>query len=68
MPTIRITLRAVGTACVVLPVAFFYWDQLEESTGSTIKSCLVVGLALMFGIVDMNDMSGQPEGHHDHND
>ena len=52
----------------VLLVTYFYlWDTLLASLdGSHYKSILIVCCVVVMGVVDVNDMVGQPESDDDH--
>lgn len=64
-----ITRRALIWTFIVVPVAWYYWNQLVSSLdGNLWLASLVVGMAWICGCVDMNEMTGQPEGEHDHHD
>jgi hypothetical protein len=61
-----VTQRALLWTCLVLPVSCLYWSRLVESLeGNTWLASLVVLMAWICGCVDMNELTGQPEGEHD---
>jgi len=59
--------RLLVTTCIIIPSCWYYFPTLvSQMEGSIFKASLIVGLAITLGILDLNDMSGQPEDdHHD---
>ena len=53
---------------VVLVFGYFYaWDRLLSSLdGSVFKTALIFACVIVYGIVNVDDMTGQPEKPHDH--
>ena len=59
--------RLLFTTFIILPAILYYWnDLLESQNGSTFNASVIAGLAIVCGLVDLNGLSGQPEGDHDH--
>ena len=58
--------RIVYVIGVLLLNYFYFWDHLVNSLdGSTLKASLIVVCMIVFGLVNTNDLVGQP---HDHDD
>jgi hypothetical protein len=58
--------RILATLFLVIPISIYFWDDLiEQMGGSSLKVILVVSLAIVCGITDVNELVGQPEDHHD---
>ena len=64
-----VTRRALLWTCIMVPTSIYHWPQLVISLeGSQWIASLVVLIVWVAGCVDMNEMTGQPEGEHDHHD
>ena len=62
-----ITRRAIGWTCFLIPCSVYFWNALVDSLdGSIWQACLIVLLAWVCGCTDINDLTSQPEGAHEH--
>ena len=60
-------LRIFLTMFVVIPACLYYWESLlNNMEGSSFKAYPILLLITMCGVVDLNEISGQPEEDHDH--
>mmetsp|Transcript_7613 Transcript_7613/g.9389 ORF Transcript_7613/g.9389 Transcript_7613/m.9389 type:complete len:82 (+) Transcript_7613:90-335(+) len=63
------SLQIIITSLIIISLAYIFWNDLViQMGGSQAKAGLIVMFALVCGGVDLNDMTGQPEGDHDHDD
>jgi hypothetical protein len=61
--------RAFIWSAIVFTLSLYYWSRLVESLdGNILYAVLVVMIAWICGCVDMNELTGQPEAEHSHDD
>lgn len=66
---LRVSCQCVYVIGVILLSHYYLWDRLLDSLeGSVFKAGLIVSCMVVFGLVNVNDLVGQPEKDHDHDD
>ena len=57
----KIARRALIWTPILISIVYLYWDRLVVSLdGSKPTAALILFMAWVCGIIDMNDMTGQP--------
>jgi hypothetical protein len=61
--------KALIWTTIVITLSSYYWSKLLESLkGNKLHAVLVILIAWICGCVDINELTGQPEAEHSHDD